>query len=320
MKKLNVVLCALFVIVATGSAYGTGFDCRKAKTPVERAICANDELSKLDESLNRAYKKTLKSTFFKRQMILSQRQWLQEVRDKCRDVECIRIQYETRIKELRGLPPCSSPENCDAKGAKLYKSGQFARSIPYFLKQLDLARGEGDKHQILDALNNLAVAHFNSGAKYFARSWIKVAQSISDEDAKTNTNAKLILPHVKSNDKPKIISGVYQRYIGGGRWSVIDLDQTGRDTFEARLYIVRYGLVPTKEHDPAIYQVLKGHGDISGAKLLLVYRSPFDRTCEMTMRADGIDIVLAQSAHKEKCEFVGSNMYSKGRYYLIKKP
>ncbi len=40
-------------------AQAASFDCGKAKTRVEKLICANAELSKLDEQLSREYKAAL---------------------------------------------------------------------------------------------------------------------------------------------------------------------------------------------------------------------------------------------------------------------
>jgi uncharacterized protein len=76
------------------------FDCGKAKTEVEKLICGDDELSKLDESLNEAYLRALNRADIKKQAIESQRQWLKYERDVCQNAECIKKAYETRIKEL----------------------------------------------------------------------------------------------------------------------------------------------------------------------------------------------------------------------------
>jgi ankyrin repeat protein/uncharacterized protein YecT (DUF1311 family) len=76
------------------------FDCRKATSDVEKMICSDDELLRLDASLNKAYLRALKRTGIKKQMINSQRHWLKNERSTCHNAECIKKAYETRIKEL----------------------------------------------------------------------------------------------------------------------------------------------------------------------------------------------------------------------------
>lgn len=93
----GIIFSLLFLLT---TAQAASFDCAKAKTEVEKLICSNDELSKLDESLSEAYLRALNRTDIKQQTIKSQRQWLKYERNVCQNVECIKNAYETRIKEL----------------------------------------------------------------------------------------------------------------------------------------------------------------------------------------------------------------------------
>ncbi len=81
-------------------AHAASFDCGKAESEVEKMICSDDELSRLDKSLHTAYLEALKQTDIKKQIIKSQRQWLKNERDACEHAECVKNAYETRIKEL----------------------------------------------------------------------------------------------------------------------------------------------------------------------------------------------------------------------------
>lgn len=67
-KTAGIILGSLFLL---GTAQAASFDCAKAKSEVEKLICSNDELSKLDESLNEAYLQTLNRTDIKQQIIES---------------------------------------------------------------------------------------------------------------------------------------------------------------------------------------------------------------------------------------------------------
>lgn len=90
------------------TAQAASFDCGKAASEVEKIICSNDELSRLDESLSKAYLQALNRPDIKMQTIESQRQWLKKERNACKNGECIKNAYETRIKELGFLSPKAS--------------------------------------------------------------------------------------------------------------------------------------------------------------------------------------------------------------------
>jgi uncharacterized protein len=83
-----------------GPASAASFDCAKAQTNVEKLICADDGLSKLDESLEAQYQQALKRPDIKRQVVESQRDWLKNARDICQTGECVKKAYDTRIKQL----------------------------------------------------------------------------------------------------------------------------------------------------------------------------------------------------------------------------
>src|SRR4030042_5198380 len=100
-KRVMFCLCVLIAIFVSPSViFAASFDCGKAASKIEKLICSDDELSKLDESLNEVYLRALNRADIKEQAIESQRQWLKYERDVCQDAECIKKAYETRIKEL----------------------------------------------------------------------------------------------------------------------------------------------------------------------------------------------------------------------------
>jgi uncharacterized protein len=100
MKVHNPILGTFFVLIIATSIHAASFDCEKATSEVEKLICGNEELSRLDESLNKAYLRALERTRNIRQAINDQRQWLKNERNACRNSECLKRAYETRIKEL----------------------------------------------------------------------------------------------------------------------------------------------------------------------------------------------------------------------------
>lgn len=91
-------IVAVFVFVAH-SAIAASFPCEKASTQVEKLICGDPELSKLDEELDTAYQRALGMVAAKKPLHLQQRDWL-ATRDACADNPCIRRAYDARLSRL----------------------------------------------------------------------------------------------------------------------------------------------------------------------------------------------------------------------------
>jgi uncharacterized protein len=104
MKIYSLILGTLFLLSIAGHSYAASFDCGKAASEVEKLICSDAELSKLDESMNEAYQKALQRSDLRAQTIKWQRLWLKNERDVCKNAQCIKAAYETRIKELALVP------------------------------------------------------------------------------------------------------------------------------------------------------------------------------------------------------------------------
>jgi uncharacterized protein len=100
-KRVMFFLCALIAIFIIPSViFAASFDCSKANTKTEKAICDDPMLSKLDEVMAAVYNEALKrnaSDFIKKE----QREWLKDTLDPCRgDKECIQKAYENRLDKL----------------------------------------------------------------------------------------------------------------------------------------------------------------------------------------------------------------------------
>jgi uncharacterized protein len=80
------------------AAFAASFDCAKAASVIEKLICADDQLSKLDERVAEAYKKLLPldpSAWRSRQHA-----WLTHERNRCSDAPCLKTAYERRLDYL----------------------------------------------------------------------------------------------------------------------------------------------------------------------------------------------------------------------------
>jgi len=95
--KRRLIMLACLVLVAP--AHSASFDCAKAGAKVEKLICADETLSKLDEELNAAYKAALQDEPEPDAVRQSQKQWM-KYRNKCKDADCVKRAYEMQMSIL----------------------------------------------------------------------------------------------------------------------------------------------------------------------------------------------------------------------------
>jgi uncharacterized protein len=83
-KIVMFCLCALIAIFVIPSAiFAASFDCSKAKTKTEKAICDDPMLSVLDEVMAKVYSEALK-TSGRDAIKKRQRKWLKELLAPCK--------------------------------------------------------------------------------------------------------------------------------------------------------------------------------------------------------------------------------------------
>lgn len=102
-KQVCVVLAWLGTIAPASAA---GFDCGKARSHIEKTICADTELSVLDEHLGRYYEGARQALSGAETCLKTdQVRWLKSVRNACNDNACLRTAYLRRLSELDALQP-----------------------------------------------------------------------------------------------------------------------------------------------------------------------------------------------------------------------
>lgn len=112
------IAALLVLLLAPLNAWSASFDCDKASTPTEKAICSNPETGKLDQRLADIYRLALKTApEMKEKTKQDQRAWLRSRNALCgADAGCLNKAYNERIQlleqasglALRKNPPCSS--------------------------------------------------------------------------------------------------------------------------------------------------------------------------------------------------------------------
>jgi uncharacterized protein len=89
-------------MLAPGAAVAASFDCSRARTQMEKMVCADAVLSRLDEQLAEAYAAVLQKSGDSGRVKVEQRDWLKNHRDRCRDAQCLQSAYASRLAHLAG--------------------------------------------------------------------------------------------------------------------------------------------------------------------------------------------------------------------------
>jgi len=160
MQLITSVILAWILLSATAQA--TSFDCGKSITQVEKLVCGSDELSKLDDDLNKAFKTNIQvaSNFLNISMFSiqdAQKHWLKK-RNSCSDKDCIKDEYVARIAQLEKINKAEIIQNSNgiisdhavcqtvAEYADTLDSFSYLRSLE--APESDLSPEFGDLRQI----------------------------------------------------------------------------------------------------------------------------------------------------------------------------
>lgn len=100
-------LVFISLLISTSSVYSASFDCTKAKSKSELAICSDKELDELDSQLGTSYaelKKVFSPDFFKKIIQKSQSNWIKSVNsnfNSTNDLAYLKKEYKERIQLLK---------------------------------------------------------------------------------------------------------------------------------------------------------------------------------------------------------------------------
>jgi uncharacterized protein len=102
LTKPNLFFVLAGLLALPASLYAAGFDCAKAGTATEKAVCADHQLSDLDGRLAAAYEKALIDKSRAASVKTAQKEWLKSVRDACQNKACLEKAYTSRLAQLEG--------------------------------------------------------------------------------------------------------------------------------------------------------------------------------------------------------------------------
>lgn len=107
----NILLATVLITLST-TGYSASFDCAKAKSPIEKAICSDSELGSLDEQLGHIYTSLRNnlSESAKAKLRLHQTTWIKSLSTDCsaeikgKDIKklaaCLNASYKSRVDLL----------------------------------------------------------------------------------------------------------------------------------------------------------------------------------------------------------------------------
>jgi uncharacterized protein len=102
--------CVAFgLMLMAFNANAVSFDCNKASTPIEKAICSDPLLGKLDDALARNYTYMMAANIgngAKSDLRTTQKRWL-VARNKCTNRTCLVDAYEQRVDAICDYPVLS---------------------------------------------------------------------------------------------------------------------------------------------------------------------------------------------------------------------
>ncbi len=110
MAKFFAAIVSVGFLFDVGAAHAASFDCAKAKSKTEKAICADQSLSDLDEYLGHYYGGAAETLRDGASCLKAdQRDWVKTVRDACGvKADCLKDAYLKRLGALDNLQPGAS--------------------------------------------------------------------------------------------------------------------------------------------------------------------------------------------------------------------
>ncbi len=144
MRIATVVLLATAVVMPARAQTGPSFDCSKASTAVEKAICARPELAKADRAMAAAYNDLAGKLTgaAKEHLIKDQTQWIASRNRACTGgaeeiARCLRQRYEARLENLKAFGQDAYPFIGEQTLFKEGKVGKVSYTIDASWPQFD---------------------------------------------------------------------------------------------------------------------------------------------------------------------------------------
>jgi len=127
LQRTRAFTIALLVFPVVSASHGASFDCTKAATLVENAICSDPQLSALDDTLATAYRQALDDAAAADEIKGSQRSWIKK-RNTCQDAACLK---KVRLSEVGKQRVMDSSRPCYTRQGCRYSAGSVTADVTY---------------------------------------------------------------------------------------------------------------------------------------------------------------------------------------------
>jgi uncharacterized protein len=141
MIRLPAFFIAVLIAIGT-QVHAASFNCAKAHKGYEALICANQELSRADDALSDAYRRAHAALSLvgtekeakksQNRLEKEQKEWLKTRIPKCPDVDCLQMEFQSRITTLRSYDPGYAART-QAPVVKAHSKAQTVTSPPSVL-------------------------------------------------------------------------------------------------------------------------------------------------------------------------------------------
>jgi len=148
------LFCILVGLFSPLSLLAAGFNCTKASSTVEKMICGNEEISRLDDDMNAAYKEASLQSLDKVPLVMDQKLWLKRIRNICKDAGCLVKVYQQRIVELKKWNE-PAPNNRD-----IFGSYSREKEIKVYNPDPD-----NDKFELVKSTDSLTITNKANGGR-----------------------------------------------------------------------------------------------------------------------------------------------------------
>lgn len=105
-----------------GAVFAASFDCSKASTDVEKLICSNNELSRMDDDVSLLYAQARSLLYDKELLKKDQIRWIKETRSCNLDYACIYAKYVERREQLSLMISTVSSKSIGTSDNSIYPS------------------------------------------------------------------------------------------------------------------------------------------------------------------------------------------------------
>ena len=207
---LFTALLGVALLLVTNAGFGASFDCTRARSQVEKLICADPLLGRLDEALSANYGGMLTVDLGRSTQSVRAEQlgWLAR-RNRCKDVQCLVAAYKERVDETceygvaSGVHPiCAMAEDVIARHVDAKPPGPAACPIT--------------ERELLGSWRRTSAGGFHE------------MMAFESEAGKRRFDSWL-------HDRPEF---------SGGTWSlencVVHISHPSEHPFDSRLHVLRY--------------------------------------------------------------------------------